>query len=95
MRRVLMWLKRGLLVLLVALAALAVVAAAVPVPTDELPPPDRYGAGASSVEPSYSGLRRAFPLLPGGDWAPPFYNLWTLASAHICSWSRGFSRMCG
>jgi parallel beta-helix repeat protein len=61
MRRVLRWLKQGLLVLLLALAALAIVAAAVPVPTDELPPPDRYGAGASSVEPSYSGLQREFP----------------------------------
>ena len=63
MSRVLKWLKRVLLVLVGALVLLAIVAAVVPVPTDALPPPEDYGAGASSVEPSFSGLQREFPSL--------------------------------
>lgn len=63
MRSVFMWVKRALLVLLGALVVLAIVAAAVPVPTDPLPPPEKYGAGASNVLPSYSGLQREFPPL--------------------------------
>ncbi len=63
MSRILKWLKRIMLALLGTLVLLAIVAAVVPVPTDALPPPDRYGAGASGVEPSYSGLQREFPAL--------------------------------
>ncbi len=57
------WVKRILLVLLVALIALIGYAAFAPLPADQLPPPDQYGAGANSVEPSYSGLLREFPAL--------------------------------
>ncbi len=57
------WLKRMVLALLGALAVSTIVAAAIPVPIDSLPPPDRYGAGASGVEPSSSGLQREFPPL--------------------------------
>jgi parallel beta-helix repeat protein len=55
------WIKRILLGLLAALGILIFLAAAVPVPVDELPPPEEYGAGASSFVPSYSGLQRNFP----------------------------------
>jgi cytochrome c peroxidase len=40
---------------------LAVVAALMPIPTDPVIAAEDYGAGASSVEPSYSGLEREFP----------------------------------
>ena len=45
----------GILLLTLAVAAL------LPVPLDELPPEDQYGAGASSVQPSTTGLEREFP----------------------------------
>ncbi len=45
-------------VLFAVLIVLPIVAAVLPVPTDPLPPPEEYGTGASSVEPSYSGLQR-------------------------------------
>lgn len=70
MSRVLKWAKRVLFVLLAGLAALAIVAAVVPVPTDALPAPAAYGAGASSVKPSYSGLQREFPALNEPDDNP-------------------------
>jgi len=38
-------------------------AAFAPLPEDELPPAEKYGAGSSSVEPAYSGLLRQFPAL--------------------------------
>jgi cytochrome c peroxidase len=47
----------------VGLLALVLGGMAARVPADRLPAPDRYGAGASSVEPSYSGLQREFPPL--------------------------------
>lgn len=53
--------KRIILGLLAALGILIILAAAVPIPVDELLSPDQYGAGASSYEPSYSGLQRNFP----------------------------------
>jgi cytochrome c peroxidase len=57
------WLLRLLLVLLGVLVLLAIVAAALPIPADVAVPQDERGAGASSVEPSYTGLQRAFPPL--------------------------------
>jgi cytochrome c peroxidase len=63
MSRVLKWVGRLVLGLIVVLLLLAVVAAVMPIPADPAVPPDQYGAGASSVEPSYSGLQRAFPPL--------------------------------
>jgi parallel beta-helix repeat protein len=63
MSRVLKWLGRIVLVLVAVLILLMVVAAVMPIPADPVVPPDQQGAGASSVEPSYSGLERAFPPL--------------------------------
>jgi len=59
------WIKRivhtlGLLALLGILYA-----AFKPLPYDQLPPKDKWGAGASSVLPAYSGLQREFPALNG------------------------------
>ncbi len=61
MSTVLKWILRVLGVLLLIIAALATVAALTPIPTDPTLAPADYGAGASSVLPSYSGLLREFP----------------------------------
>ncbi|MCL4258472.1 MAG: right-handed parallel beta-helix repeat-containing protein [Anaerolineales bacterium] len=61
MKTVLTWILRILGVLLAALVIALAVAAFTPVPRDELPAV--YGAGASSVQPSTTGLLRAFPEL--------------------------------
>jgi parallel beta-helix repeat protein len=59
------WLKRGFRTLGL-LAILGILYAAfAPLPYDELPPQEKWGAGASSVLPAYSGLQRAFPALNG------------------------------
>jgi parallel beta-helix repeat protein len=57
------------LALLTGLIALVLGGMLARVPADTLPQPDRFGAGASSVEPSYSGLQREFPPLnrPTGE----------------------------
>ena len=60
-----LWTKRigltlGLLLLLGILYA-----AFKPLPYDVLPPLEKWGAGASSVLPAYSGLQREFPALSG------------------------------
>jgi cytochrome c peroxidase len=60
MKTGLKWIGRILIGLLLVLVALFVVAAVMPVAAD----PDvraNHGAGASSVEPSYTGLQRTFP----------------------------------
>ncbi|MFN8388501.1 MAG: cytochrome-c peroxidase [Anaerolineales bacterium] len=59
------WIKRFFLTLgLLALVGI-LYAAFAPLPFDELPPQDKWGAGASSVLPAYSGLQREFPPLNG------------------------------
>jgi cytochrome c peroxidase len=63
MSRLWKWLGRIGLGLLAVLLLLAVVAAVLPIPEDPIIPADQYGAGASSIEPSFSGLERAFPPL--------------------------------
>ncbi|KAA3647934.1 MAG: hypothetical protein DWQ07_02800 [Chloroflexi bacterium] len=55
------WLLRGLGLLAGILVLALAVAAFLPVPLDQLPPEDKYGAGASSVQPSTTGLEREFP----------------------------------
>lgn len=59
------WIVRilGSIVGVIVLALL--IAGLVPVPTDALPSPDDYGAGALSVDPSVTGLLREFPQLTG------------------------------
>lgn len=59
------WIKRILLSLGV-LALLGIFYAAfAPLPYDEVLPKEKWGAGASSVLPAYSGLQREFPALNG------------------------------
>lgn len=59
------WTKRiALIFSLLALVGI-LYAAFAPLPFDDLPPPDNWGAGASSVLPAYSGLQREFPALNG------------------------------
>jgi parallel beta-helix repeat protein len=57
------WLGRVALVVGAVLLLLAVVLAVMPIPEDPAVPANEHGAGASSVEPSYSGLQREFPAL--------------------------------
>jgi len=60
-----LWIKRIFLTLgLLALLGI-LYAALAPLPFDELPPEDKWGAGASSVLPAYSGLQREFPARNG------------------------------
>ncbi len=61
MKTILTWVMRILGLLLGVLGIALAVAAFTPVPHDELPAV--YGAGASSVQPSTTGLLRAFPEL--------------------------------
>jgi len=60
------WIKR----ILLSLSLLALIgifyAAFAPLPYDPVVPKDKWGAGASSVLPAYSGLQREFPALNGG-----------------------------
>jgi len=59
------WIKRILLSLgLLALLGITYAAFA-PLPYDPVLPKDKWGAGASSVLPAYSGLQREFPALNG------------------------------
>ena len=61
MSTLLKWLLRTGALLLLVVIVLFIVAAASPIPADPDLPPEEWGAGASSVQPSYSGLERAFP----------------------------------
>ncbi len=61
MSRLLKWLGRIALVFLAVVVLLAVILAFMPIPEDPAVPMDQHGAGASSIEPSYSGLQREFP----------------------------------
>lgn len=59
------WMKRIFLSLgLLALIGI-IYAAFAPLPFDEVLPEEKWGAGASSVLPAYSGLQREFPALNG------------------------------
>lgn len=59
------WIKRIFLTLgLLALLGI-LYAAFAPLPFDELPAQENWGAGASGVLPAYSGLQREFPALNG------------------------------
>ncbi len=68
------WIKR----IVLALGVLALIgilyAAFAPLPYDDLPPQDKWGAGASSVLPAYSGLQREFPAL-NGETSPEMAEL--------------------
>ncbi len=59
------WIKR----ILLGLGVLALIgifyAAFAPLPYDEVLPKEKWGAGASSVLPAYSGLQREFPAVNG------------------------------
>ena len=55
------WMKRIFSTLGILLLAGILYAAFVPIPQDEVLPPEKWGAGSSSVEPAYSGLQRDFP----------------------------------
>lgn len=61
MSTLLKWFLRVGALLLLVVVVLFIVAAASPVAADPEVPPSEWGTGASSVEPSYSGLERAFP----------------------------------
>jgi cytochrome c peroxidase len=61
MARLKRWLGRGALLLLVGVILLLLLAAVWPISLDPQLLPHEYGAGASSVEPSFSGLQRHFP----------------------------------
>ena len=59
------WIKRIFLTLGLLLLLGAIYAAFAPLPFDPVLPKDKWGAGASSVLPAYSGLQREFPALNG------------------------------
>lgn len=59
------WIKRIFLTLGVLALFGILYAAFAPLPFDDLPPQDKWGAGASSVLPAYSGLQREFPPVNG------------------------------
>src|SRR5215204_6499400 len=63
------WIKRILLILGVLAIIGIFYAAFAPLPYDEVLPKEKWGAGASSVLPAYSGLQREFPAL-NGDTSP-------------------------
>ena len=55
------WMKRIFSGLGILLLIGILYAAFAPLPQDEVLPPEKWGAGSSSVEPAYSGLQRDFP----------------------------------
>lgn len=63
MRSILRWLVRIVIILIIVLLVVFLVAAFIPLPADPPVNMERHGAGASSVQPSYTGLERAFPPL--------------------------------
>jgi parallel beta-helix repeat protein len=65
------WVIRVIGIVGILLIALFVVAAVLPIPTD--PALVEHGAGASSIEPSFSGLQREFPPInsPAGNPTTP------------------------
>ena len=63
MSTVLKWLARIAVIFMIVLLVIFLVAAFIPLPADPPVDMDNHGAGASSVEPSYTGLERHFPPL--------------------------------
>ncbi|RMH00366.1 MAG: hypothetical protein D6706_04010 [Chloroflexi bacterium] len=63
MSTILKWIARLLGGLVAVLVVIFLIAAAFPLPQDPPVDMENHGAGASSVEPSYSGLQREFPPL--------------------------------
>ena len=63
MSTVLKWLARIAAVFVILLLVIFLVAAFIPLPADPPIDMDNHGAGASSVDPSYTGLQRTFPPL--------------------------------
>src|SRR5262245_36103875 len=59
------WIKRILIILGVIALVGILYAAFTPLPYDPVLPQEKWGAGASSVLPAYSGLQREFPALNG------------------------------
>ncbi|MGB0387977.1 MAG: parallel beta-helix domain-containing protein [Ardenticatenaceae bacterium] len=57
------WFWRIVLMMVALVVGLFVAAALFPIASDPILSPEEYGAGASSVEPSYSGLQREFPAI--------------------------------
>lgn len=57
------WLLRIFGVLAVLLVLVLAIAALKPIPRDQHPEPEAYGAGSSSIQPSATGLLRAFPAV--------------------------------
>ncbi len=68
MKTVLRWTLRALGVLFAVLLIALFAAAFIPIPQDDLP--EVYGAGATSLQPSGTGLRRAFPPINEPDDNP-------------------------
>jgi parallel beta-helix repeat protein len=65
------WRPRILLALGGAVLLAALWAAFWPLPTSPALPPEKWGAGAASVAPAYSGLKRAFPAINAADVSTP------------------------
>ncbi|MEM7116537.1 MAG: parallel beta-helix domain-containing protein [Chloroflexota bacterium] len=61
MSTLLKWIGRIIIGFVVLLVAIFLVAAVSPIDADPVLDPSEYGAGASSVVPSYTGLKREFP----------------------------------
>ena len=68
---ILHWLKRILIGLLGAILLGLILAAIIPVPRDPIVGAEDYGAGASSVAGSVSGLERQFPPRSQVSYRPP------------------------
>ncbi|NUM46994.1 MAG: right-handed parallel beta-helix repeat-containing protein [Anaerolineales bacterium] len=58
----LLWVLGGLLLVL---AVVVLIVGLIPVPKDEAFDPAEYGAGSSTIQPSYTGLQREFPAING------------------------------
>ncbi|HNB51139.1 MAG TPA: parallel beta-helix domain-containing protein [Anaerolineales bacterium] len=65
MKKFLKWTLTILGGLLILVAILILVAGLIPTPKDETFDPADYGAGSSTIQPSYTGLQREFPALNG------------------------------
>lgn len=70
-KKIVKWVLRFLGAILGILVILLLVAGIIPVPRDVHVAPEDYGAGASSVDPSISGLQREFPALNLMNGNPP------------------------
>lgn len=69
MKKLFSWILRIVGGLLILLAVVIVIAGLIPVPQDQTFDPADYGAGSSTIQPSYTGLQREFPAL-NGDVTP-------------------------